>query len=189
MKNVNEYKKQIITKKNRRVALRVPRKRDVEELMRYINALVEEDTFISQTKKVTRKQEGKYLAKRLKAIKKVRGFNILVEYKGKIIAHGEVTRAGMRREHLGELGISVVKGFRDEGLGTVLIKEMLRLAKEFLKLNIVYLYVYANNKRARYFYKKIGFRECGRIPKAILYRGKYVDQVFMYVDLGKLNSG
>jgi RimJ/RimL family protein N-acetyltransferase len=65
---------------------------------------------------------------------------------------------------------------------------LLRLAKEFLDLKLVYLFVFANNKRARYFYRKVGFRDCGRIPKAILYKGKYVDQVFMYVDLEEWSS-
>lgn len=44
-------------------------------------------------------------------------------------------------------------------------------------------YVFANNDGARGFYRKMGFRESGRIPKAIFYKGRYVDQVLMYLDL------
>lgn len=183
MKDLSNYKKEITTKKNKRVFLRMPRKGDVDELLRYINALVEEDTFISQIKKVTRKEEVEYLVKRLKAIKERNGFNILAEYKGKIIANGGVERKSMRQEHVGELGITVAKRYRNEGLGTLLIEELFRFSKEFLQLKLIYLYVFANNKRARYFYRKVGLRESGRIPKAILYKGKYVDQMFMYLEL------
>jgi RimJ/RimL family protein N-acetyltransferase len=119
MDSLKNYKKDITTKKGRKVVLRAPREDDVLELMKYINALVKEDTFISQNKKVTRKEEERYLVKRLRAIKEKKGFNILAEYKGEIIANGGVDRKVMRREHVGELGISVAKGFRNEGLGTI----------------------------------------------------------------------
>lgn len=187
MFSLKNYKKEITTKKGRKVLLRVPREKDVDQLMDYINALVEEDTFISNNKKVTRDEEEKYVKKRIRAIEKRKGFNILAEYEEEIIANGGVERLGMRREHVGELGITVAKEFRNEGLGTILIEELLRLSKEFLKLKLVYLYVFANNKRARNFYQKMGFKETGRIPKVILYKGKFIDQVFMWVDLDELN--
>lgn len=92
-------------------------------------------------------------------------------------------------EALGDLGISVVKDFRNEGLGNVLIKELLGLAKERLGLKIVTLAVFENNRRARHFYRKIGFVECGRIPKGIYYRGEYIDSVMMCLELTQLKLG
>ena len=45
------YKKQISTKNGRRMLLRFPGKGDADKLRRFINALVEEDTLISNNKK------------------------------------------------------------------------------------------------------------------------------------------
>lgn len=181
--NVQRYRKTIETKSGKSVILRSVRRSDVEELMMYINALVEEDTFISAVKKVNRKEEEEYVEKRLKAVKEKSGFNIVAEYKGRIISNGEVSIVGGREEHVGVLGISVSKGFRNEGLGAIVVGELLRLAKKFLKLKLVYLTVFENNERAIYLYEKFGFRECGRIPKGVLYKGKYIDHVYLCLEL------
>jgi hypothetical protein len=92
MDSLEKYTREIITKEGRKVVLRMPREDDVLGLMEYINVLVEEDTFISQNKKVTRKEEERYLRRRLGAVEEKEGFNILAEYKGKIIASGGVER-------------------------------------------------------------------------------------------------
>lgn len=185
MTSLKDYKKIILTKKDKRALLRPPRKGDVDELLRYINELADEDTFISINKRLTRKEEVKYLTERLKAIKEKKGFNLLVFYKKRIVANGGVNRKGDRQEHLGELAISVSQGFRDEGLGSELIRELITLAKGFLKLKIIFLRVFGNNARAIHFYQKYGFKECGRIPRGVFYKEKYVDDVLMYLYLDR----
>lgn len=183
MTNLENFRKLIVTKKNRRIWLRFPQREDVDEILRFINELAKEDTFITINQKLTGKEEKKYLTERIKAIKEKNGFNLLAVYENKIIANGGVDRQGNRQKHLGELGISISQGFRDEGLGSELMKELINLTKSFLKLKIVYLKVFGNNARAIHFYQKFGFRECGRIPGGIFYKKKYIDDVIMYLDL------
>jgi RimJ/RimL family protein N-acetyltransferase len=183
MKNLENYQKLIITKKNRQISLRPPRIGDVDKLLQFINDLAQEDTYITINQKVSRKGETEYLTKRVKAIKEKNGFNLLAIYQNKIIANGGIDRQGNRQKHLGELGISIGQGFRDEGLGSELMNELINLAKSFLKLKIISLKVFGNNARAIHFYKKFGFKECGRIPGGILYKKKYIDDVIMYLNL------
>ena len=178
--NLKKYQKTILTKKNKKIILRFPERGDVNKLLQFGNKLVEEDTYILLTKRLTKKEEVEYLEKRLKAIEEKKRISLLAIYNGKIIGNGGVDRKESRQKHIGELDISVSKEFRDEGVGSVLMEELITLAKNFLKLKILFLRVFGNNKRGIYFYGKLGFRECGRIPKAVFYKGKYEDEVIMY---------
>lgn len=185
MENITQYEKAILTKKGKRVVIRLPRREDVDELLRFINDLADENTFIMVNRRFTKEEETQYLSARLKAIKEKRGFNLVAFHGTRIIANAGVDRKGNRQEHLAELGVSVSPGFRDEGVGSRLLEELLTLAREFLNPKIVLLHVFENNKPAIHVYEKIGFRECGRIPRGILYKGEYVDDILMYLDMAR----
>jgi RimJ/RimL family protein N-acetyltransferase len=47
----------------------------------------------------------------------------------------------------------------------------------------VVLDVFSINGNAQNLYKKLGFKETGRLPKRILYRGSYIDETKMYLEL------
>jgi RimJ/RimL family protein N-acetyltransferase len=179
------YREVALTKKGKEIILRFPKLSDVEKLMNYINDLVREDTFIAANKIVTYEEEKKYVKERLKKIKSSDGVNIVAEHKGLIVANAELTRGDKNRRagHTALLGISVAFGYRDEGLGSLLMEKLLRFAKEKLKVRLVHLTVYAINDRAKHLYSKFGFRECGCMPKSVYYRGDYVDQVYMVREL------
>lgn len=176
-------RKIIETKTGKKVLLRALKKSDVDELMRFINALVDEDTFIVVRDKVNRKEEVGYVKEKIKMIREKKEICIVAEYEGKIIANSGITRQIGRNSHIGQLEISVAKGFRNEGLGKVMLEELIKRAKEYLGLRLLYLTVNEVNERAIYLYKKLGFVECGRIPKGVFYKGKYVDHVYMYLEL------
>lgn len=178
-----QYSKVVLTKKNKKITFRFIQKDDLDKLLNFINKLADEDTFVLVNKRFTKKEEEKYLRERLKGIRTKKSFNIAAFYGGKIMAHGDVVRKERRQEHVGELAISVSRGFRDEGLGSFLIKELITMAKDFLKLKILYLRVFGNNQRARHIYRKMGFKECGQIPKALFYKDKYEDEIMMFKEL------
>ena len=56
-------------------------------------------------------------------------------------------------------------------------------AKDKLEVKLLTLTVFENNERAIAFYKKLGFKGAGTVPKSILYKGKYVGQMTMYKEL------
>jgi ribosomal protein S18 acetylase RimI-like enzyme len=81
--------------------------------------------------------------------------------------------------HTTELGMGVIQGFREIGIGTALMDYALRWAAEhrFEKVN---LSVRANNERARALYRKFGFVEEGyRLREIKDLEGSYHDSVEM----------
>ncbi len=104
---------------------------------------------------------------------------LVAEYDKQIV--GVITLSGSNRRrimHKGELGISVKKQFWGKGIGTALMEECLKIAKQkgFKKIQ---LEVMSNNDRAIALYKKFGFEVEGVKRKAVFVDGEYIDLVMM----------
>jgi RimJ/RimL family protein N-acetyltransferase len=81
--------------------------------------------------------------------------------------------------HQCEFGIIVSPEYRNKGVGSELIKNLLHLAKNHFNLELIHLQVYAENPAIR-LYKRFGFREFGRQTHWIKEQsGVYVARVFM----------
>ncbi|MGB2896128.1 MAG: GNAT family protein [Anaerolineales bacterium] len=79
-----------------------------------------------------------------------------------------------------ELGVIIgERSSWDQGIGTDVVRTLLRHAFETLNLNRVVLQVYETNLRAIQVYKKIGFIEEGRLRQDHFINGQYVDVVIM----------
>jgi RimJ/RimL family protein N-acetyltransferase len=76
--------------------------------------------------------------------------------------------------------ISIIVGeeFRDKGIGTVLMNNLCHLAKNYFKIEVLYLEVYEGNK-AISLYKRFGFRECGFQKHFMKENGEYIGKVVM----------
>jgi RimJ/RimL family protein N-acetyltransferase len=163
--------------------LRGPRWEDVDGLLSFINSLVEEDYIeIAVDTKKTREEELDWLSRQLVQIEKGEGVMCLAEVDGRVAGNTEITRRRGIEAHVGVLGISVHRDFRDRGLGTALLETVLDEARS-LGLRIVWLTVFATNDRARHVYEKVGFREVGRIPQALFKYERYIDEILMAVEL------
>ncbi|MBS0655348.1 MAG: GNAT family N-acetyltransferase [Verrucomicrobia bacterium] len=81
-------------------------------------------------------------------------------------------------QHQSEFGIIVASGMRNKGIGSFLMRSMMRLAKEQFRLELVHLQVYAENPAIR-LYKRFGFREFGRQTHWIKETDRYVGRIFM----------
>ena len=73
------------------------------------------------------------------------------------------------RRGVGELGISVLKQYRDRGIGSRLMHEILSWAREVSHLSEVVLHVDGSNRRALHIYTGLGFQiedcaEVGYVP-------------------------
>lgn len=171
------------TEKGLEVLVRYPQKSDLQQLTDYINTLSKEKTFIIyQGEQKTLKQEKKFLDDVLKSIKKRQGV-FLIAFVEKKIAGATDIRVNDKKiwKHVGELGLSVAKEYRKQGIGKLLIKTVLDEAKNKIPgLKIINLGVFSINIPAQNLYKKLGFIEYGRLPKAFLYKGKYEDDILMY---------
>jgi len=108
-------------------------------------------------------------------------------HKEKLVGLANVDRDKSNRKrslHVGILGISVEKEFRGEGVGYELGKTIIEEAKKKIPgLKMVVLDVFSINSNAQNLYKKLGFQKAGCLPKSILYRGQYIDDIKMYLEI------
>lgn len=80
--------------------------------------------------------------------------------------------------HQCEFGIIIGEGYRNQGIGSVLMNSIMHLAKEKFKIELLHLQVYAENP-AMNLYKRFGFKEFGRQNCWIKEKDRYVGRVFM----------
>jgi RimJ/RimL family protein N-acetyltransferase len=80
--------------------------------------------------------------------------------------------------HQCEFGIIVGTDYRNMGIGTYLMNNILHLAKEKFKIELIHLQVYAENP-AMNLYKRFGFKEFGRQERWIKEEDRFVGRVFM----------
>lgn len=175
-----------ITKKGRTITFTYPKWEDLEEMTDFINVLSKENTFIGFSGEINSKQdEGKYLASLFSQIEFGDAVVVHAYIDGKLAGRSDVFRnlaMKERAKHVGTLGLMLRKEFRGEGLGEALIKTTIEEAKIHISgLRIVKLTVFGNNNIAQSLYKKVGFIECGRIPSGLLYKGKYENDITMYL--------
>ena len=165
-------------KDGREVTLRTPKWDDLEDMIDFINSLVEEKAMIARHTKVTREQEIDWLADNLKKLEKGRHIYIVAEVDGKMVGSCGISPMFGRMSHVGALGISVKEGYRGIGIGLDLMKEAEKHAIH-MRLKSVKLEVFENNEPAIGLYERMGYEITGRIPEAILYKGEYIDSLIM----------
>lgn len=173
------------TKNGREITVRYAVASDVDELLRFINELSDERTFITyQGEKETLKSETKYLKEKLKAIKDKKSVQLLVFCNGKLVGESEIHMMEKTQRHIGVFGITVSQDLRREGIGKLLMDLIFREAKKNIpEIKIVTLDVYSTNDVARGLYKKMGFTEYGILPNGISKIGKFEDMVLMYKNI------
>lgn len=175
----------LVSKSGRTISLRPPGLGDLDRLYQYAKNLEAEDTYVllNPEMPVTYSEEKEYLDSSLKKI----AANWLIYYLAfsddQLIGSSQITLGGRRRLHQGQFGISILPQFRGEGIGFQLADFVINEAKTKLKLNLVTLEVFAANKPALNLYRKLGFREYGRLPNGLKYRGELMDDILMYKTL------
>jgi RimJ/RimL family protein N-acetyltransferase len=137
-------------------------------------------------------REGRYLIfLEAPAVETMRGFvrdNIAAGHPHMVaVADGNVIgwcdiRRGARdaQAHCGVLGMDIVPGWRDRGVGTGLISAALDAARTAC-LHRVELSAHADNIRAIALYEKVGFTHEGISRDAVKIDGRYIDSVRMAI--------
>jgi L-amino acid N-acyltransferase YncA len=171
-----------IAKDGREVILRTPKWEDLDDLMEFINSLVEEGADIIRDQKVTRDQEADWLGRKLAIIEKGEEFDLIAEVEGKAIALAELQRKKGCSNHVGGLAIGIRNNYRDVGIGTQLLTCLIAQAKT-IGLEILTIEAFSTNERALHVYEKVGFKQTGRRPKFFYRHGKYIDEVIMTQEL------
>lgn len=169
-------------KDGRRVLLRRIRWEDLDDMVDFINSLVEEGADIVRVEKVTREEEADWLSRRLAETEKGNLIHLVAEVDGRAVASAEVMRNRKPMNHVGILGIAIKKGYRGIGIGTEIMKTLIEESRN-AGLKVLVLDTYETNKLAQALYRKMGFKDAGRIPKAVYRNGCYIDLLRMTLEL------
>jgi RimJ/RimL family protein N-acetyltransferase len=155
---------------------------DLGELCKYINKLSREKTFIIyQGERIPLKEEKKWLEKVIKKTERGDEVGLSAFVGNKVIGMCGISLANKIKKHVGNLGLSISKEYRGEGIGKILIRETLKESKKRMRrLKIVTLDVFGINRIACNLYNQIGFKEFALLPGGIRYKGKYIDEISMY---------
>ncbi|TEU09376.1 GNAT family N-acetyltransferase [Candidatus Bathyarchaeota archaeon] len=172
------------SKDGRKVTLRAPRWDDLDDMLEFINSLVEEGADIMIDTKQTRESEVEWLARLLTRVEKDETTVVAAEVEGRYVGQAEVTPRSGRSRHVGVLGIALKDGYREIGIGTELMREAETQARR-LGLEIIHLSVFATNERARHVYGKVGYRDVGVWPRAVKKDEVYIDEIMMSKELSE----
>ena len=84
-----------------------------------------------------------------------------------------------RSAHRADIGIALFQKYTGFGLGRLMLEQLLKKIKE-AGYEQAELTVVSGNERAYHLYESLGFKECGRMPKANKYDdGSYSDNIHM----------
>ena len=159
-------------KDGREVILRAPKWSDLDDMLDFINSLIEENAEIAADTKKTRDQEVDWLARHLINIEKDKEIAIVAEIGGKMVGQVQVSPRGGRLRHVGNLGISVKAGYREIGIGTELMNEAEKQAQR-IGIEIIFLDVFATTNelvasiRNLNTMKQVEYQEASNVTESI----------------------
>lgn len=176
--------KEFTTKSGKKALLRYPKIEDAKVLMDFINTVSLEDTFIRFAgEQQTLEAEQKYLQSEIDAITgndTVKLFCFVGDAFAGVCDVSRDKSLATRRLHVGIFGLVVANEFRGDGIGKVLAQTTIDEAKNEIKnLRMINLDCFSINTPALGLYASLGFKEWGRLPQGLSYKGEYVDEVHM----------
>lgn len=168
--------KSIQIKNGETVLLREAVKGDATELVAYLSKIGGESDFLTfgaGELNISESDEEAILEESRKAKNKMM---ILALVDNKVIGCLHfVGGARARIQHTGEFGVSVLKDYWGQGIGTVMVEELIQWAKGSNIIRKLNLRVRSDNDRAVSLYKKLGFIEEGLISREFLISGRFFD--------------
>lgn len=84
-----------------------------------------------------------------------------------------------RRSHVATFGMAVSSAFHNRGVASALMREMINLCDNWLRIDRIELTVFVDNDPALAVYRKFGFEIEGTGKRYALRNGEFVDSYFM----------
>lgn len=178
---MNYQEKTVLLKNGKTCLLRRPEEADAETLVGYLKDISTETRNVLREPEEVRtsaEEEAEFIRKN-RADARALMLSAFVD--GKLAGNASFAAVSDRGRvrHRCRMGISVYRKFWGMGIGTTLMGEILRCAKdagfEQMELEVV-----STNLPAIALYKKVGFEAAGTIPHAFKYKdGTYADFLFM----------
>lgn len=153
----------------RKALLRSPKEEDVESTLEYLVVSAGETEFIQrypeECSKYTAESE-KMLFERKNASPNEAMIMCIAD--GKVVGNCEISFFnGIKTRHRASVAIALIREFWNQGIGTKMFQELIRLAENREDVMQIELDFVEGNSRARHLYEKMGFRITGVRPNAI----------------------
>lgn len=156
-------------KDGREAVLRSPKEEDVESTLKYLVISAGETDFILRYPE----ECGKYTPEGEKKLFEQKNASpneamMMCVVDGRVVGNCEISFfRGMKTRHRASIGIALISEFWNQGIGTKMFEEMIRLAETREEVTQLELEFVEGNARARHLYEKMGFRIAGVHPNAI----------------------
>ena len=156
------------------------KKSDLPEVVDALNSVIREDKYLLLTDEIVDME----LERRwFRQAQETHMQYLVARVNGKVAGAANLEPHIGKRAHVAQLDIYLIKEFRDLGLGTLLIQELIDVAKKN-GLKVVQLSTFATNKRAMHVYQKCGFKKCGKLTNDIKFaNGAFTDRIMMELRL------
>ena len=164
---INEFP--FTLKDGRKAVIRSPREEDIPEILDYLVVTAGETDFLTRYPEECREYTPEFekaFIDRVNASDNKAMLLCMVE--GKMAGNSRIEwNTGIKTRHRAGIGIALLRDYWNQGIGTKMFEEMIRIAKEneyILQLELDFI---EGNSRARALYEKMGFRITGVKPNAI----------------------
>ena len=156
-------------KDGREAILRSPKEEDIESTLEYLVISAGETDYILRYPE----ECGKYTAEGEKTLFEQKNASpneamIMCIVDGKVVGNCEISFfKGIKTKHRASIGIALISDFWNQGIGTKMFEEMIRLTESREGVTQIELEFVEGNARARHLYEKMGLRITGVHPNAI----------------------
>lgn len=172
-------------KDGRKAILRSPREEDSERILNFIiSACIETDFLLNYPEEFKHAVDSE--RQFLSHINLSENSALLVCYvDGEVVGDCQIDfYTNKKRCHRANVGIAVAKNFWNNGIGSKMFTELIRIAENREGVEQIELEVFEGNSRARALYEKFGFRIVGVRPDA--YKLKDGTRLNEYIMIKKL---
>ncbi len=172
--------KEVQIKNEQYLIARRPKEEDAEDIIRYLNIVGGESDnllFGENEFNLTVDEEKEYIRK-LNSDNNT--FMILAFVEKSLVSIAQISRINQKRiAHNSELAISVKKEYWRQGIGSIMMNELIQFAKEQGEIKNISLGVKASNSKAIKMYDKFGFQKVGVHKNYFNINGEFDDKILM----------
>ncbi len=157
---------------------------DAEKLLNCIKTYIPQSEYIPKLReeiKLTVEQEREWISSFLTHDNSLL---LVAEFEDQLIGNIDIT--GNQRkimEHTAVIGMGMLKEWRNSGLGTALLTEAIKWAKQNPVLELIWLQVYTENELGLSLYRKMGFENNGIIKNFFKQDDRYFDNLTMTMNV------
>ena len=156
------------------------RKIGARAFMEFINPFVTEREYLSVQKKVTLKEQEKWMEKNSEALEEGELIRVALFVEKEYSGACDVRKAAPpNMKHNVHFGIAVSKQWRGYGFGEMLLRMGIEVARKRFGARKMWIEHDSENKVAARLYRKVGFAQVARLRGYCSHYGKYTDNCLM----------